>query len=31
MRLFRQKKPGDWGGLFEEIKAALCVQLQSRE
>ena len=29
MQLFRQKKPGDWAGVFEEIKAALRVQLQS--
>jgi ADP-heptose:LPS heptosyltransferase len=23
MRLFRQQKPGDWTGLFEEIERAL--------
>ena len=31
MRLFRQKTPEDWRRVFEEIKAALCAQLQSRE
>jgi len=23
MRLFRQKKAGDWNGVFDEIRAAL--------
>ncbi len=31
MRLFRQKKPGDWAGVFEEIKTALSSRLQARE
>jgi hypothetical protein len=31
MRLFRQKQPGDWAGVFEEIRAELCVQLRSGE
>ena len=30
MRLFRQKKLGDWAGVFEEIKAELCVQTPVR-
>jgi ADP-heptose:LPS heptosyltransferase len=29
MRLFRQKKLGNWADVFEEIKAELCVQLRS--
>ena len=29
LRLFRQKKSRDWAGVFEEIKAELCVRLQS--
>jgi tetratricopeptide (TPR) repeat protein len=29
MRLFRQKKLGNWEDVFEEIKAELCVQLRS--
>jgi len=24
MRLFRQESPGDWSGVFDEIKSALC-------
>ena len=31
LRLFRQKKLRDWAGVFEEIKAELCVRLQSAE
>ncbi len=31
LRLFRQKKLGDWPGVFAQIKAELCVQLRSRE
>ena len=27
MRLFRQKSRGDWAGVFEEMKIALCEQL----
>jgi hypothetical protein len=29
MRLFRQRKPGDWHGVFEEIKDALCHRFTS--
>jgi ADP-heptose:LPS heptosyltransferase len=29
MRLFRQKERGDWQGVFEEIKNALCQRLAS--
>jgi ADP-heptose:LPS heptosyltransferase len=29
MRLFRQKKPGDWPRVFEEIKQALASRLSS--
>jgi ADP-heptose:LPS heptosyltransferase len=29
MRLFRQKKLGDWADVFEDIKAELCAQLRS--
>ena len=29
MRLFRQKKAGDWEGVFEEIRAALADEVQS--
>src|SRR5207249_356247 len=29
MRLFRQKKLGDWAGVFEEIEAALAERVQS--
>jgi tetratricopeptide (TPR) repeat protein len=29
MRLFRQKKPGNWAGVFEEIGAALAERVQS--
>ena len=29
MRLFRQKKPGDWPGVFQQIKKALATRLSS--
>ena len=29
MRLFRQKKLGDWAGVFEQIKTALAAWLSS--
>jgi hypothetical protein len=29
MRLFRQKKPGDWAGAFEEIEIALRERVKS--
>src|SRR5581483_2485845 len=29
MRLFRQKKLGDWEGVFEEIRAAISERVQS--
>jgi tetratricopeptide (TPR) repeat protein len=31
MRLFRQKKPGDWAGVFHEIKTALSLRVQGRK
>ena len=30
MRLLRQKQPGDWAGVFEEIKARLCAEFKNR-
>lgn len=31
MRLFRQKQPGDWGGVFEEIASALQTLSEHRQ
>jgi hypothetical protein len=30
LRLFRQKRPGDWAGVFEEMKTALGERIASK-